>query len=196
VNGPDIVENALPYIANLETRPVETVDLVVVHCTELPDLATARDYGKKIHHANSGTGNSGHFYIERNGSIEQWVPIERVAHHVRGSNPRSIGIELVNNGRFPDWHDSRKQAMTEPYPPLQIESLIRLLLHLENELGNLVWIAGHEDLDVSSVAATDNPELLVRRKLDPGPFFPWSKILAETGLKRLLPGSSSGSAGL
>jgi len=194
VNGLAIVENPLPYIARLETRPVESVDLVVVHCTELPDLATARDYGRKIHYADSGTGNSGHFYIERNGHIEQWVPVERVAHHVRGSNPRSIGIELVNSGRFPDWLDSRKQAMTEPYPPQQIESLIRLLVHLENKLRNLVWLAGHEDLDVSSVAATDNPEHRVRRKLDPGPLFPWTKILAKTRLKRLLPGSSSGSA--
>lgn len=187
MDGLDIVENPLPYTESLEIRPIEIVDLVVVHCTELPDLATARDYGLTIHYPDSGTGNSGHFYIERNGNIEQWVPVERVAHHVRGSNPRSIGIELVNNGRYPDWLNSRNQVMNERYPPRQIESLIRLLSYLDHQLGNLDWIAGHEDLDVSKVPATDNPERLVRRKLDPGPLFPWTNVLAQTRLKRLVP---------
>lgn len=189
----NIVDNPLPYIANLDTRLVEIIDLVVIHCTELPDLATARDYGRKIHYQDSRTGNSGHFYIERNGTIEQWVPADRVAHHVRGFNPRSIGIELVNSGRFPDWLDSRKQVMTEPYPYRQIESLIGLLLHLDNVLGNLEWIAGHEDLDLMNAPATDDPAQQVRRKLDPGPLFPWTKILAEIRLKRMFSATAPGS---
>ena len=32
----------LPYEARLEARPLSQVDLVVIHCTELPDLAMAR----------------------------------------------------------------------------------------------------------------------------------------------------------
>ena len=42
------------------------VDLVVIHCTELPDLAIAREYGERVLHDN-GSGNSGHFYIDRDG---------------------------------------------------------------------------------------------------------------------------------
>ena len=72
---------------------------MVIHCTELPDLGMARGFGEKVMHKNSHTGNSGHFYIDRDGSIEEWVPVNRVAHHVRGFNSKSIGIELVNNGR-------------------------------------------------------------------------------------------------
>ena len=71
---------------------------MVIHATELPDMETAREYGERIHHDESRTGNSGHFYIDRDGRIEQWVPLDRVAHHVRGHNRDSVGIELVNGG--------------------------------------------------------------------------------------------------
>src|SRR5437868_3329890 len=106
----------LSYAEKLEPRDRAEIDLVVIHCTELPDLVTAREYGERIVHATSMTGNSGHWYIDRDGALARWVPEDRVAHHVRGYNARSIGIELVNLGRFPDWLDSRKQTMTEPYP--------------------------------------------------------------------------------
>ena len=88
--------------------------MVVIHCTELPDLATAREYGERVL-CDSGAGNSGHFYIDRDGSVVQYVAPERVAHHVRGMNAHTLGIELVNTGRYPDWFDSRHQAMDEAY---------------------------------------------------------------------------------
>jgi N-acetylmuramoyl-L-alanine amidase len=182
-----IHENPLPYVSSLKHRPVESIDLVVIHCTELPDLAAARDYGQHVHYRDTGTGNSGHYYIERNGRIEQWVPREKLAHHVRGYNERSIGIELDNNGRYPEWFDSRNQVMTDVYPVPQINSLVTLLLRLSAELPNLMWIAGHESLDTSRVQATDDPDLLVYRKRDPGPLFPWKDILPILSLRRLMP---------
>jgi N-acetylmuramoyl-L-alanine amidase len=110
---PVIHEKPLFYASNLEQRPLESIDLIVIHCTELPDLATAREYGERVHYSETGTGNSGHYYIERNGRVEQWVPRHRIAHHVRGFNERSLGIELDNIGRYPEWFDSRKQVMAE-----------------------------------------------------------------------------------
>ena len=86
-----------------------------------------RAYGERIVYPASRSGNSGHYYIDRNGLLEEWVPPERIAHHVRGFNERSLGIELVNRGRFPDWYHSACQQMTEPYPGVQIEALIALL---------------------------------------------------------------------
>jgi N-acetylmuramoyl-L-alanine amidase len=175
----------LPYVARLQPRPPADVTLVVIHCTELPDLATAREYGERVLYPESGTGNSGHFYIDRNGGVQRWVPEDRIAHHVRGHNPHSIGIELVNRGRWPHWLDAAHQAMDEPYPDAQVEALIALLAHLRTTLPNLREIAGHEDLDRDQVPATDDPAVLVPRKRDPGPRFPWDRVLAAVPLRRV-----------
>ena len=174
----------LPYEDRLEQRPAAQIDLAVMHCTELPDMAMAREYGERVHY-DSGAGNSGHYYIDRDGTVHLFVRPTRVAHHTRGYNPRSIGIELVNTGRYPDWLDSRRQAMTEPYTQAQLDALIALLQVLRGELPQLAFIAGHEDLDTAQVPATDDPARRVARKRDPGPLFPWARVLDATGLARL-----------
>ena len=175
----------LPYAEALASRSFASIDLAVIHCTELPDLAKSRAFGAEIHYTASGTGNSGHYYIEQSGRVEEWVPLDRVAHHVRGYNERSVGIELVNRGRFPNWLDSREQRMTEPYPETQIAGLINLLAALELRLPSLRWIAGHEALDISRVESSDAPTMKVYRKRDPGMLFPWADVLAATALEWL-----------
>ena len=175
----------LPYESRLQARDPGDVDLVVIHCTELPDLATAREYGERVLYPDSGTGNSGHYYIDRDGSIHRYVAHERIAHHTRGHNARSIGIELVNTGRWPHWLDSRHQAMDEAYTEAQIEALVALLRQLKVELPSLRLIAGHEDLDTTEVEASDDPSVKVRRKRDPGPLFPWPRVLAASALERI-----------
>lgn len=178
----------MAYANRLESRCTDRISLVVIHCTELPDLAAARIWGEKAVYAQSKTGNSGHFYIDRDGSIEQWVPLNRVAHHIRGFNPRSIGIELVNIGRYPDWYQSGHQQMTETYPEAQIEALASLLNHLVAQLSSLQGVSGHEDLDTGMQPSEDTPTIMIRRKLDPGPRFPWSGLLDEILLPRLTAG--------
>ena len=181
---PAIHLQPLPYVDALAARDAAAIDTVVLHCTELPDLATARDYGERVHYA-SGTGNSGHYYIDRDGTIVEYVPVARIAHHTRGWNPRSVGIELVNSGRFPDWLDSRHQAMDEPYTEAQLLALVALLHDLRARLPGLAQVAGHEDLDLDEVEASDDPALRVRRKRDPGPLFPWPALLAAVPLQRI-----------
>lgn len=175
--------NPLPYVDRLEARTLDRVRLVVIHCTELPDLASARRYGEQAVYP-SGTGNCGHYYIDRDGRCEEYVPVERIAHHTRGWNPSSVGIELVNLGRYPDWLHSQHQQMTEPYPDAQIDALLALLADLRTRCPALLEIAGHEDLDTTEVPAQDDPTLRVRRKRDPGPLFPWARVLAGCGLAR------------
>lgn len=175
----------LAYVDALAARELAAIDTAVIHCTELPDLASARDYGQRILYPASGTGNSGHYYIDRDGGIEEYVPPGRIAHHTRGWNPRSIGIELVNTGRWPDWLDSRRQAMDEAYTDAQIESLVALLLDLQARIPSLTQVAGHEDLDLDEVDASDDPTVKVRRKRDPGPLFPWDEMLAKLQLQRI-----------
>jgi N-acetylmuramoyl-L-alanine amidase len=179
-----IHEQPLPYVDLLPERAVDAIELVVIHCTELPDLAMAREYGEKVLHT-SGVGNSGHYYVDRDGAVYRYVPGTRVANHVRGHNPNSIGIELVNLGRYPHWWDSRQQQMTELYSEAQIAALNALLAQLRVEFPNLRQIAGHEDLDTALMPASDDASLEIRRKLDPGPLFPWAEVMQDSGLLRI-----------
>lgn len=183
---PPIIQSPLPYERLLEERPRSQIDLVVIHCTELPDLAAARATGEQVLY-DSGTGNSGHYYIDRDGSVHQYVRLERIAHHVRGYNPRAIGIELVNSGRYPDWLAAGSQSMQEPYTEAQIVALVSLLHALKSELPSLQYIEGHEALDTTRVSASDDAAVSVHRKLDPGPLFPWERVMQSTPLQRLQP---------
>jgi len=178
---PELSIQPLPYHDLLAERTPASLQRVVIHCTELPDLDMARDYGERALYAD-GTGNSGHFYIDRDGSIVQYVAPDRIAHHVRGMNEHSIGIELVNRGRYPDWFDSRRQAMDEAYPDAQIDALLRLLHALCERYPSLRDIAGHDQLDREQVPASDDPARRVSRKRDPGPLFPWARVLAQVSL--------------
>ena len=171
----------LPYNNLLEKRTLNDIDMIVIHCTELPDIATARKYGEKIHY-KSGTGNSGHYYIAKSGSTYQWVENDRVAHHVRGHNPKSIGIELDNLGRYPNWHQTTAQIMYDPYPQEQIDALVTLLNKLKKGIPSLTYITGHEDLDTRLIKSANNPEIYIRRKMDPGKMFPWHEIMKKITL--------------
>ena len=184
---PLVERDPLPYEERLDARPLSQIDLVVIHCTETPTLASAREFGERVLYPGSGTGNSGHYYIDRDGRIVLYVRPDRIAHHVRGYNTRAIGIELVNTGRYPHWRDSRHQAMDEPYPEAQIAALIALLAQLRAQHPSIRYIAGHEDLDTELEPALDDPAVLVPRKRDPGPLFPWARVMAGVGWERLVP---------
>lgn len=177
----------LPYEMRLDARPLSQIDLIVIHCTETPTLDSAREFGERVLYAGSGTGNSGHYYIDRDGRTTLYVRPDRVAHHVRGYNQRAIGIELVNTGRYPHWRDSKHQAMDKPYPETQIVALIALLAQLQQQFPGVKFIAGHEDLDREMEAAMDDPNVQVARKRDPGPLFPWGRVMGSVKLERLTP---------
>lgn len=184
---PPVEIDPLPYELKLDARPLSQIDLIVIHCTETPTLASARDFGERVLYEGSGTGNSGHYYIDRDGRIQLYVRPDRVAHHVRGYNPRSIGIELVNTGRYPHWRDSKHQAMDEPYPEAQIVALIALLAQLRQQFPSVKYITGHEDLDREMEASADDPTVQVPRKRDPGPLFPWPRVMQSVTWERLQP---------
>jgi len=176
----------LPNMVGLESRSLAEINTIVIHATELPDLAKARQFAEEIHYPGSQTGNSGHFYIDLDGTVECWVTPERVAHHVKGYNRPSIGIELVHPGRYPNWLSSEHQSWDTPYPEAQIEALIELINQLHVRLPQLHHIAGHDEMDQTLVTASDDPTKKVRRKLDPGPTFPWDEIYANTPLTPLI----------
>ncbi|MBZ0222546.1 MAG: N-acetylmuramoyl-L-alanine amidase [Dokdonella sp.] len=185
-----IIDWPLPYESRLAARPSSAIDLVVIHCTELPDMKMAREFGERVRYESSQTGNSGHYYIDTDGKVFRFVTDTRVAHHTFGYNPRSLGIELSNIGRYPHWGDSRHQAFTTPYTAAQIEALRALLAQLRQEHANLRWIAGHEDLDRRLEPASDDSSIQLRRRQDPGPLFPWPEVLEGSGLERFEPPAS------
>lgn len=180
-----ILDDLLPYNDRLARRDLRSIDLVVIHCTESPDLEAARLAAETVRYPGSGTGNAGHYYIDRDGTVYRYVEDDRIAHHVIGFNDRSIGIELVNTGRAPNWFHSEHQAVSEPYPEPQIAALLELLRDLEVRRPSLKWIAGHHHLDLSMIETSDRPEVEIRRKVDPGPLFPWSRVMAATSLERI-----------
>jgi N-acetylmuramoyl-L-alanine amidase len=172
-----IAEDLLPFWQRLQKRDPQSINLVVIHCTELPDMKMAREFGERIIYSDSGTGVSGHYYIDRDGSIFRYVPEDRIANHVIGHNEHSIGIELVNLGRYPNWFHSTSQYPNEPYSSEQIDALKELLKDLRNRNQNIKNIAGHSDLDITMIPAEDNRNIMIRRKIDPGPQFPWDEVL-------------------
>ena len=172
-----IRDRLLPYHSNLEHRDTASLDLIVLHCTELPTLEMAWEFGERILYPETKTGASGHFYIDLDGSVWRFVEEDRVARHVVGFNQASIGIEIVNAGRYPHWLGAGHQQMTEPYTGAQIKALKELLASLRNRYPGLVKLARHSDLDTRLIPAEDDPSVQIRRRIDPGPLFPWVEIL-------------------
>lgn len=168
-----IIDNTLPFCDELPSRPDTSIDTVILHCTELPTLEQSFAVAEqdRLH-------RSGHLYIDRDGSIYRLVPEDRVARHTRGWNERSIGIELINRGRYAEWFDSRRQVPTEGYPAPQIDALKNILGYLRVRFPSLSKLLRHSDVDLREVPSSDNPDVLVRRRIDPGPLFPWNETLS------------------
>ena len=166
---------ALPS-PNCGPRPIATlIDLIVLHCISLPpgeysgDAVSrlfanqldwdAHPYFKSI----QGLKVSSHFYIRRDGELQQFVNVNQRAWHAGVSNYRgrsncnddSIGIELegVATGRF---------------EASQYETLTGLCAALLQRYP-VAHIAGHEH-----VAAG--------RKNDPGSGFDWQLLQQTLGL--------------
>lgn len=171
----EIVKNPVSYSCRLKERDPESIDTVVIHCTELPDPIICREFAERILY-ESGTGNCGHYYVHRDGVCVQYVELNRTAHHVAGHNETSIGVELINRGRYPYWFRSDHQELTQEYTEEQYETLTKLLQQLKRELPGLVRLERHSDLDRTMVEALDDPSIQISRKVDPGPLFDWKRI--------------------
>ncbi|MDQ3288282.1 MAG: N-acetylmuramoyl-L-alanine amidase [Pseudomonadota bacterium] len=134
--------------------------LIVLHQTQMDSAESALE---TLRTRNAGGRVSAHYLIGRDGRLYQLVSEQDRAWHAgAGSwggivdiNSSSIGIELDNNG-------------SEPFTPIQIGTLLRLLGDVTGRLG----IPSHLVIAHGDVAPT--------RKRDPGVLFPW-RHLAEAG---------------
>ena len=186
-NELNITDQKLPYWHKLSARNTDELNMVVIHATELTDLAEAREYGERVLYEESGTGASGHFYIDRDGSIYQYVPDNRIANHTSGWNAKTLGIELINLGRYPNWYHTDYQYMQEAYPDEQIDALILLVNELKSRYAGIKFTQGHEELDTRMIPSDNNPDINVPRKMDPGPYFPWARFLEAVDLRKETP---------
>lgn len=145
------------------------IDLVVVHSISLPPgcfqtQAVAQFFTGSLDIAAderlrdlAGVRVSSHFFIERNGTVDQFVSCNSRAWHAGVSsfqgrtrcNDFSVGIELEGTD---------DTAFTES----QYASLERLLRAIAQRYAPR-WIVGHSDIAPG-------------RKTDPGPFFDWSRL--------------------
>jgi len=157
---------------NQDERPPDTeITLVVLHSISLPPGeyggdaierlftnrldSAAHPYFKEI----EGLKVSAHFLIRRDGSVIQFVPVERRAWHAgvscwRGRercNDFSVGIELEG-------------SEDDVFAPAQYDSLVFLIQQLRNTLP-IRDLAAHSDVAPG-------------RKTDPGAHFDWARLLA------------------
>ena len=163
--------------------PAATVELVIIHNISLPpgvfgsgDVARlfAGVLDPRAHPffaTLAGARLSAHFFIDRAGNVIQFVSTADRAWHAGVStfegrpncNDFSLGIELEGTD-------------FTPFADAQYRSLCGLLVTL-SAAHSLRAIRGHSDV------APD-------RKTDPGPFFDWARLRAETRLDPALLGTA------
>jgi len=157
---------------NHDERPPGTeITLVVLHSISLPP----GEYGgEAIEHLFTNCLDPGahpyfreicelkvsaHFLVRRDGSVIQFVPVERRAWHAGVSSWRgrercndfSVGIELEGTD-------------DAPFEPAQYVALVSLIRRLQNTL------------PIRDIAA--HSEVAPGRKTDPGAQFDWTRLLA------------------
>lgn len=157
----------------------EAISLMVIHCISLPPEQFGGDYIDQLFCNQLNPENhpyfkevyqlkvSAHLLIKRTGVIVQYVAFDKRAWHAGISeykgrqrcNDFSIGIELEG-------------SENQPYTDIQYEQLITVSNSLISYYPNLSAqkIVGHSDIAPG-------------RKMDPGAFFNWDKVL--DALKRV-----------
>ncbi|MCX7779546.1 MAG: N-acetylmuramoyl-L-alanine amidase [Negativicutes bacterium] len=127
----NIIETGLAFGEILERHVTE---LLIVHHVGGTDRDVSAAEIHEWHLANGWSGIGYHFVIRKNGTIERGRPENAVGSHTKGSNSRSLGINVV--GDF---------TACEP-SPAQIASLVNLCADLceAYELAPAA-IIGHRD---------------------------------------------------
>ena len=117
------------------------ITMIVVHCSatrsnqDYPVQQLFHDHVEVNHWRYIGY----HYYIRRNGRLEETRPLERMGAHANGFNAHSIGIcyegGLDEHGHYADTRtEAQKKTMAE------------LVIHLKQQFPTIVNILGHRDL--------------------------------------------------
>ena len=149
---------------NFDARKLP-ISMIVLHYTGAPFRESLNAL------TNNGGKNrvSSHYLVDEGGTIFRLVDETKRAWHagvgswngIRDVNSASIGIEIVNMGPLPG-------GKFHPFPTEQIDAVTALCLDIQSR-HKITDVVGHEDV-------------APRRKIDPGPLFPW-KRLKDRGVK-------------
>lgn len=159
------IKHVSPHV---NERPDVSIDLLVIHNISLPAGTFSTPYVRDLFLGQldccadpsfadlEGVEVSAHFFINRAGSIEQFVPIDKRAWHAGVSswcgrencNDFSVGIELEGTDE-------------DPYTEVQYQSLVLLTQALMGVTG------------ITADAIVGHCDIAPARKTDPGPSFDW-----------------------
>ena len=166
---------------NQDARPpAMPVDLVVIHAISLPPGQFGGDEVSQLftntldplahpYFADvAGVRVSAHFYIRRDGTLVQFVPVTARAWHAGLSNWQgrercndfSVGIELEGDD-------------DTPFEVAQYQGLYQLLEQLQTVL--------------PIHAVTSHSHIAPGRKTDPGPYFDWQQVRAACPNLEIVP---------
>lgn len=191
------------YHAAYQPHRIQPIEGVVYHYT----ASTKKDPARNWLTAKDDAFVSAHFLIDRDGTIEQLAPLTDRTFHAGGSrflgrgavNERTIGIEIVNVGPLVGYggyfwtvdgagnrarkfqgsmvsakSPSHPYTIWEAYSVPAMEAVCRLTRVLTELFPSLLAdrngtryprLVGHEEIDP-------------KRKMDPGPAFPWELVWA------------------
>ncbi|ETX26726.1 N-acetylmuramoyl-L-alanine amidase [Roseivivax isoporae] len=142
------------------------INEIVVHCTAtqpdfMPGASTAGRVGevKRWHvQINKWSDTGYHYLVDRDGTVAEGRPLERIGAHVARHNTGTIGIAL-----FGGHGSAETDAFADHFTPEQDAALRTLIADLEARFGDLK-ISGHNEY-----AAKACPGFQVARWLGHGP---------------------------
>lgn len=149
----------LPRSRDPETRDVEGVDTIVLHCTAMPGWnvwRTARYHTGPNHISAEGCPTISYaYFVEPDGILYRCLPHDVRGWHAGPWNDRAIGVCLAY------------EAKDEPPPPVQLAAAADLCARLARQLGlSSDRILGHRELEGTGYTVEEGRT--VRRKECPG----------------------------
>ncbi len=165
---------AVPNLSDAKTsgKSRTTVNRVIIHsiggpsCRDGTVVYSAADGDAKrwIEFFNRHRVLGIHYVIDKSGQVEAGVPENQIANHAKGNNTDSIGIELVNRGDGVD-----------VYTEQQLGMLVAALRSITKRWGiPKSGIVGHASVDERYFECAGRR---IKTKPDPGPAFPWERVL-------------------
>jgi len=117
---------------NYGKRALSSIKNIVVHHSAIDGFGPV-DYA--LWHLKRGWPGIGyHYVIDKDGKVDKTNELSTISYHVKGHNTASVGISLSGN--------LSKHKPTKA----QIDSLIKLIKELKNELPNKLFVKGHREL--------------------------------------------------